>query len=137
MPVAADPSGSDSDPHGFAEALGRIGIMSRRGSKPSVAVVAAILNDGETVHELVIGRVYAHPGIAVLTNQRLLLANEREYKPDLVEIAVAPPLTVSGMQDDRAASLVFGAGDFSVVIDSIRDKELAQQMASTVRQRVG
>ena len=137
MPVATDPSGSDSDPHGFAEALGRIGLMSRRGSKASVAVVAAILNEGEMVERLVIGRVYAHPGIAVMTNQRLLLANEREYKPDLVEIAVAPPLTVSGMQDDRVASLVFTVGEFSVVIDSIRDKELAQQMASVVRQRVG
>jgi hypothetical protein len=137
MPVAADPSGSDADPHNFAEVLGRIGLMNRRGSKASVAVVAALLAEGEIVENLLIGRVYAHPGVAVLTNVRLLLANEREYKPDLVELAVAPPLTVSGMQDERSASLTFTAGDFAVVIDSIRDRELAQQMASVIRQRAG
>lgn len=137
MPTAEAPSGSDADPHGFEAALARVGPMARRNARAAVVVAAALLAPDEQVDAVVLGRVYGHSGVVVLTDRRLLVVNDRAWKPDLAELDVAVPLEVAGWQDDRAASLTFTVGDFSLVVDTIRDRDSARELAGKVRDRVG
>jgi hypothetical protein len=137
MPPSAAVSGGPIDPHRIGTAIGGIGMFSRRAGKVAFAVIATVLDDNETVEVLVQGRFRGEDGAAVLTNRRLVLANDREWKPDIEVVQLSPGLTVQGWQDDRSAALAFNRGDASTVIDQIGEKDSAQRMAAAVRARVG
>lgn len=135
MPSAEAGSGSPADPHGFGAPFERLGTSARRSSRGACVIAGALLGEGETVEALVAGRVYAHDGAVVLTTHRLLLLNDREFKPEMVEIPLDSNLSVEGWQDDRMASLTFSSGGFTITVDSIRDRDIAQGMARAVRMR--
>jgi hypothetical protein len=102
----------------------------------AAAILSALLHDGEHVDALVQGRYQHNAGIAVLTDERILVVNDHEWKPDVREIPIVPDLVVQGWQDDRTAALVFVTGGMSVTIEMIMDRPLAQEMAHLIRARV-
>jgi hypothetical protein len=102
----------------------------------SFGVIGALLETGETVDVLVQGRFGGEDGAAVATDRRVLLVNDREWKPEVVSIRYAPGLVVKGWQDDRSAALMFEAEGVTATIDQISDREFAQRMAVVVRGRV-
>ncbi len=99
-------------------------------------MLSALLHEGEHVDALVQGRYQNHAGVAVLTNERVLLVNDHEWRPDVREIDIVADLVVQGWQDDRTASLVFVTGGQSITIEMITDRPLAQEMAHLIRGRV-
>jgi hypothetical protein len=111
-------------------------VFARRAGRVAFAVIATELEPDEQVVVVLQGKFLGEDGAAVLTQRRLVLANDREWKPDIQSVPIGPGLTVQGWQDDRTASLVFVQGGTTTTIDQISDRELAQRVASLVRSRV-
>lgn len=138
MPSAAAPSEAPSDPHRLGPAIAPLGLLTKRSARVAFAVLGAVLDDGEVVELLVPGRFFGESGVLALTDRRLVLVNDREWKPDVERIALAPGLIVQGWQDDRSASLVFTTpGGRATTFDQIHERELAQRLATLVRSRIG
>jgi hypothetical protein len=126
-------SGGPTDPHRIGVGLAELGIFSKRSARLPFAVIATVLHEGEVVEALVQGRFRGHDGGAVVTASRVVLANDREWKPDVVSIPLVPGVTVQGWQDERAASLVFTHEGGVDTIDQIGERELAKRVATVVR----
>jgi hypothetical protein len=124
-----------NDPHGLGAALARLGNSSRKGARASANAVAVLLGDGETVECVVQGQLYGANAVALLTNRRLLFVNEREFKPDVVDVTLDATVTVQGWQDERAAALLVQRNEVSAQIERIADKPLAQELAQRIRAR--
>jgi hypothetical protein len=124
-----------TDPHGLAAQVGALGMFSRRSGKTAILLIASQLEPGEQVEVLVSGRFRGEDGAAVVTPTRVLLANDREWKPDILSIAITKGLAVQGWQDDKSASLVFQHDGTATTIDQIGEREMAQRMAAVVRSR--
>jgi hypothetical protein len=125
------------DPHLLGAAVGALGIFSRRSGRTAFLLIANELEPGERVEVLVQGRYQGENGAAALTDRRIVLANDREWKPDVEVIEVGPGLTIQGLADDRSASLTFRKGTLAAVIEGIGEKELAQRFAALARARAG
>jgi hypothetical protein len=62
--------------------------------------------------------------------------NDREFKPDVIEMPVDAGTTVQGWQDDRtAALLVQSSAGQAAQIERIADRPLAMEMAQRLRAR--
>jgi hypothetical protein len=110
-------------------------MFSRRSGRAAFLLIANELDPGERVEVLVQGRYNGEDGAAALTDRRIVLANDREWKPDIEVIELRPGLTIQGMADDRTASLTFVRGTLSAVIEGISERELAQRFAALARSR--
>lgn len=136
-PVGAPPSGPQvHDPHAVGSAVGRLGSGARRAGKVAFAVLAATLDDGDVVEVLVQGRFRGATGVAALVGRKVILVNDRQWKPDTVVLPVGPGLQVQGWQDDRTASLAFTFSDGQEVVDGIFDRPLGIELAQRLRERV-
>jgi hypothetical protein len=124
------------DPHQVGPAVARLSQNAQRAGRLAAAVLTALLHDDELVEALVQGRYQNNAAVGVLTNERILLVNDHEWRPDRREIPIAADLVVQGWQDDRTASLVFVTEGQSVTIEMITDRPLAQEMAHRIRARV-
>lgn len=116
-------------------AASRLGNAGRRSGRVALAVTSALLDEGEIVECAVQGRFNGADGVAVLTNERVLVVNDRSWKPDVLEIEVDGSTTVQGWQDDRTAALVFQRADQSATVDKIGDRHLAMEFAQRLRAR--
>jgi hypothetical protein len=116
-------------------ALGRLGGGARRGSKAAAAALGVVLAQGEVVEAVVAGQLYGANALSALTNQRFVVVNDREFKPDLIEFTVDAGCTVQGWQDDRTAALLVQGGGQSAQIERITDRSLAVEMAHRLRSR--
>jgi len=96
-----------------------------------------LLDDGEVVECVVQGQLYGANAVVVLTNNRLLLVNDREYRPDVVEFDVDSAVTVQGWADDRAAALLIQRNEQTAQVERIGDKPMAQEIAQRIRARSG
>jgi hypothetical protein len=123
------------DPFGLAPACLRLSPGAFRTGRVALAVLSALLDEGERVDLVVQGRYQHYAGVAALTDRRLVLVNDHEWVPDVRSITVTPDLAVQGWEDDRSASLVFEADGRSITIDLIDDRPLAHELAQAVRQR--
>jgi hypothetical protein len=124
-----------NDPAGLGAALSRLGSGGRKGAKAPANAAALLLRDGEIAECVVHGQLYGANAIVVLTNQRLLVVNDREFRPDIVDITPDGSVSVQGWQDDRAAALLIQRNEVSVQIERIGDKPLAQELAQRIRSR--
>ncbi|MEA2274418.1 MAG: hypothetical protein QOI98_3126, partial [Solirubrobacteraceae bacterium] len=84
---------------------------------------------------LVQGQLYGSNAVALLTNARVLLVNDREFRPDVIEFVVDNAISVQGWQDDRAAALLIQRADVAAQIERIAEKPLAQELAQRIRTR--
>jgi hypothetical protein len=124
-----------NDPHGLGLAMGRLGSGARRGSKSAGAALGVVLVEGEVVEGLAAGQLFGSNAIAALTNQRLIIVNDREFKPDVIEIQVDASTTVQGWQDDRSAAVLVQGGGQQAQIERIADRPLAMELAQRIRAR--
>jgi hypothetical protein len=124
-----------NDPSGLGAALARLGSGGRKGAKASAHAAAILLQEGEIVECAVQGQLYGSNAVVLLTNSRLLLVNDREFRPDVVEFVVDAAVSVQGWQDDRAAALLIQRNELSAQVERIGDKPLAQEIAQRIRAR--
>ena len=125
------------DPHGLGMAAARLGGGARRAGKVALAVLATSLDEGDVVAVVVQGRFRGEAAVVALVDGKVVMANDRQWKPDVVTLAVAGDLVVHGWQDDRTATLTFAAGDRHEVVERIGDRGLAIEMAQRIRHAQG
>jgi hypothetical protein len=124
------------DPWDFGAAYSRLSSNAQRAGRVAAAVATALLADDEMVELIVQGRYQSQAGLIVLTDRRVLIVNDHEWRPDVRVVPIEPELVVQGWQDDRTASLVFVTQGQSVTVSVIVDRPLAQEMAQKVRAKV-
>ena len=125
------------DPHGLGLSVSRMSAGARRAGKLALAVLSAVLDEGDVVAVVVQGRLRGHAAVAALVEGRVVLVNDRHWKPEVVVLPVDAELTVHGWQDERTASLTFVVGDRHEVIERIGDRALAIELAQRVRHAQG
>jgi len=125
------------DPAGLEAAMSRLSAGARRAALAPLAVVAALMEPGEVAEAVVQGEHQTRPAVVVLTDRRLVVANDRRWAPDIRTFGLDARLVVHGWQDDRRATLVFVVDGEGVVVDAISDRPLARDLAQRVRARCG
>ena len=134
MPSAREGK-AEVDPHGLGAAIAKLSTESQDEGFAAFAVLSAFLADGERVDVLVQGRFQGESAAMAATNQRVLIANARQWRADVVEFVFGPTLQVQGWQDDQTAALVVQDDHFTATFDQILDRTTAQQLAAVVRAR--
>lgn len=129
------PSPDIVDPHGVAPVLAGLDPAAAARSEGCLLLVASILAPGEQIDRIALGVVDGYAGMAVLTQQRVVLVNDHRWQPYLVSVPITPRLMVQGWQDETAAQLTFEGG-VTARIEQIVDKQQAFDMALRVRVRV-
>jgi hypothetical protein len=99
-------------------------------------VLAAMLGEGDMVEAVVQGRFRGSSGVVALVGSKVVIANDRQWKPDTLIVPITRSLQVQGWQDDRSASLTFVFPDGHERIDAIFDRPLAIDLAQRIRDRV-
>ena len=125
------------DPHGLGLSVSRLSGAGRRVGKVALAVLATVLEEGDVVAVVVQGRFRGEPGVAALVEGKVVLVNDRQWKPDVVVLAVDADLAVHGWQDERTAALTFVSGERQEFIERIGDRGLAIEFAQRVRHALG
>ncbi|MDZ7677914.1 MAG: hypothetical protein U5K29_05150 [Acidimicrobiales bacterium] len=116
--------------------VGRLGFGAKRSARVSAGIATALLGDGEHAQQLVQGSYLGKNAVAILTDRRLLVVNDREWKPDIRSVTITPQITVEGMGDERSATIrIHGDGDM-VEISGIGDPDQAREFAHRIRTRV-
>jgi hypothetical protein len=99
-------------------------------------VLATLLGEGDMVEGVVQGRFRGSAGVVALVGSKVVIANDRQWKPDVLIVPVTRSLQVQGWQDDRSASLTFVFPDGHERIEAIFDRPLAIDLAQRIRDRV-
>jgi hypothetical protein len=103
----------------------------------ALAVLGSALDEGDVVTMLVQGGVRGYAGVAALLPDKVVLVNERQWKPDVVVLPLDASLTVQGWQDERSAALTFIVDDRHDVVERILDRGLAIEIARRIRHMAG
>ena len=111
--------------------------MSRRSGRTAAAIASVLLEDGEVVECLVQGDHLGAKAVAILTDRRLLVVNDKEWKPVVTSLHLVVGDSVQGFGDDRSASLTFTSGGVPLSIESISDTALARELAQRARAKIG
>jgi hypothetical protein len=101
----------------------------------ALLVLAATLSEGDVVEAVVQGRFRGSAGVVALVGSKVVIANDRQWKPDTVVLPVDRSLQVQGWQDDRSASLTFVLPGGHERVEAIFDQPLAIDLAQRIRDR--
>jgi len=115
--------------------VARLGNSARKASRVALGITSVLLEEGELVECLVAGKVNELDGVAVLTDRRLLLHNDRQWAVDQLSLPVDAALGVQGLADGGTATLTFTREAIAVPVSRIADVPLAQELAQRVRAR--
>ncbi len=136
MPDAAAGPGL-TDPFGLGAAMDRLASGSRTIGRAAALIVADRLEAGESVLAAAVGRFQGANAVIIITDRRMLVANDRAWAPDIVLVGLEPGLAVQGWADGHNAVLRFERDGRELVVDRIADAEIAREIAGVVRERTG
>ncbi len=136
VPPEPDTSDLPADPFGVEVAASRMSAGARRAGAVPLGILSTLLREGEVVESVVQGDYQHHPGVVMLTTRRVLIANERRWAPDVRVVPITSEVVVQGWQDDRRATLLFGADGRGLVVSGIVDRPLARDLARRLRELV-
>jgi hypothetical protein len=122
------------DPFGLGAAAMRLSGGSRKKGKSALAVLSAVLKEGDQVEQVLVGTYHSVEGAAAVVSGDLLLVNTREWQPEVVRVTLAG-MGVQGLADGRNASLTFQSGATSDTFAGVSDAELAVEFANRIRAR--
>jgi hypothetical protein len=112
----------------------RLSGGARKSGKAALAVLNVVLEEGEQVEQVLVGKYRAVDGAAALVPGAVVLVNAREWDPEVTRLST-DGLTVQGLQDGRSASLSFMAGTDEDGFQGVADTALAVEFANRIRQR--
>jgi hypothetical protein len=115
--------------------VSRLGNASRKHARVALGIASVSFQTDERVETVVQGQIDGTPGVAVLTDRRLLLVNEAVWEPLVETVAITPTLRVDGEADGRIAGLVITSPAGIHRIDGMKDVELAKEFAAQLRTR--
>ncbi|MCB1283891.1 MAG: FtsX-like permease family protein, partial [Microthrixaceae bacterium] len=124
------------DAHGMAGAVRRLRGESRIAGSVPFAVTGALLEPGEIVEGVLIGRTLGMVTAFVVTRQRVLVVSERGYTPDVEHFELSPRLQLVGRHANGLASITVIDGTQVATVDQIPDVDLAIEIVETLRARL-
>lgn len=131
----AAPAPLPGDPHALGPAVARLGNGAKKAGRTALGITSVLLEQGELVECLVVGKVNELDGVAVLTDRRLLLHNDRQWAVDQLSMPLDTALQVQGLAEGNTATLTFVRENIGVPVARIADVPLAQELAQRVRAR--
>lgn len=133
----AAPAGRSDDPHRIGAAIARLGASSRIAGSVSFSITGALMAPGEVVDGIVVGRALGLVTTLVSTDRRILVISERGYSPEIEEFALGDTLMVRGRNSDEHASITLIEDEQVITVDQIVDVDLAIELTSTIRTKLG
>jgi hypothetical protein len=116
-------------------AAGRLSNSAKKSVRTCLGIVSVLLGPGEMVECLVAGKVHDLDGVALLTNQRVLVLNDRMWEPDQISFPVDAGLVVRGEAAGNTATITIQRENLYAVVNRIADVQLAQELAQRIRGR--
>ncbi len=122
------------DSHDFDKAVARLRSEEIERARVSLTVCGALLERSERVRCVVTGQMLGCPAAVVLTDRRVLVVNERRWRPIVDIYALGPELSVRGRHDGHVAALSFSDDARLSMVDGIGEVELAVALAKATRE---
>lgn len=125
------------DTHGFDVAVSRLRPEDRERARVPLAVCGALLAPGEQVIGVVTGQMLGRPAAVVVTRARVLVVNDRRWKPIVDVFPIDDSLLVRGRRDSHVAALSFSDRDRFSMVDGITEVEVAIGLVDAIRHPAG
>lgn len=125
------------DPHDFDKAVARLRHDEIERARVSLTVCGALLDRSERVRSVVTGQMLGRSAAVVLTDRRVLVVNERRWRPIVDIYELGPELNVRGRHDGHVAALSFSDDTRLSMVDGIGEVELAVTLARATREPSG
>ncbi|CAB4544648.1 unannotated protein [freshwater metagenome] len=117
----------------FETAVGRLQAEEAEAAHVALAVCGALLPEGERVIGLVTGQMLGRPAAVLVTEYRVVIANDRRWTPVVDVFAINGELTVRGRQDREVAALSFSDRSRVSMVDGIPQVSMAVELANLIR----
>lgn len=135
VPPVASPRPEVPDPHALGAAVARLGNASRKGASVALGIASVSLEAGEQVELVIQGQIQDSPGVAVLTDRRVVLVNEAAWVPLVETLAIDRSLRIEGEADGRAATVTITTPTGVWQVAGSRDVDLTKGFAARLRAR--
>lgn len=122
------------DRHGLHRAVSRLADDAAERARVPIAACGALLRAGEVVLAVVTGRMLGRSAAVVLTDERVLVANDRRWQPLVDEFLLDSSLVVRGRHDRQVAALSFADHTRVAMVDAIAEVELAIELAERIQE---
>ncbi|MHB1139627.1 MAG: hypothetical protein ACYC2O_11765, partial [Microthrixaceae bacterium] len=132
QPRAADPLLLD-DPQGYDTAILRLHPTDRERAHVPLSVCGALLHEHEMVRGVVTGQMLGRPAAVVVTDERVLIVNDRRRQPVVDNFPIYGDLVVRGRHDRQIAALSFADPTRVSMVDGIGEVEIAIELAEHIR----
>ena len=141
QPTAAQPSAAQSQSArrasggvtDFESAVLRLRPEDAEAAHVALSVCGALLPAGEGVVALLTGQMLGRPAAVLVTEYRVVIANDRRWTPVIDVFAINADLTVRGRQDRDIAALSFSDRNRVSMVDGITEVSMAVELANLIR----
>lgn len=118
------------------DAAGRLASTSQDATRAALLLASHLVGSGG-VEGVVAGRLEGVNALAVLTDQELLIVDERVWQPRVEHLAVDATLQVQGWDTGSTVAMVFTSAGRTLSVEAIPDKQVAYELAARVQARIG
>lgn len=122
-----------ADPQGLEAAIARLPPVDQERTSVPIAVCGALLEPDEAVVGVVTGQMLGLPAAVMVTDRRVVIANDRRWQPLVDVYRIDSKLIVRGRHDRHVAALSFADTERLSMIDGIFEVELAIELAERIR----
>ena len=117
----------------FESAVLRLRPEDAEAAHVALSVCGALLPAGEGVIALLTGQMLGRPAAVLVTEYRVVIANDRRWTPVVDVFAINADLTVRGRQDRDIAALSFSDRNRVSMVDGITEVAMAVELANLIR----
>ena len=117
----------------FESAVLRLRPEDAEAAHVALSVCGALLPAGEGVIALLTGQMLGRPAAVLVTEYRVVIANDRRWTPVIDVFAINADLTVRGRQDRDIAALSFSDRNRVSMVDGITEVAMAVELANLIR----
>jgi len=121
------------DPQGFDTAILRLHPQDRERAHVPLSVCGALLHEHEHVRGVVTGQMLGRPAAVVVTDERVLVVNDRRWQPVVDIFPIDGELVVRGRHDRHVAALSFADHSRVSMVDGIGEVDIAIELAEHIR----
>lgn len=121
------------DSQGFETAILRLHPQDRERAHVPLSVCGALLREDEVVLGAVTGQMLGRPAAVVVTEERVLVVNDRRWQPVVDIFPIDGDLVVRGRHDRQVAALSFADPTRVSMVDGIGEVGIAIELADHIR----
>ena len=121
------------DPRDFETAILRLHPQDRERAHVPLSVCGALLDEDEVVLGVVTGQMLGRPAAVVVTEERVLVVNDRRWQPVVDIFPIDGDLVVRGRHDRQVAALSFADPSRVSMVDGIGEVAIAVELAEHIR----